>query len=401
MRHFAIDRQHGIGLLEALIAVLVLCAGVLAAVRLEPELRRQADLARQRSEALRLAQEDLERQRGYAMLAETPGMTAYADIVAVRREIDLPAANTVYGLEREVEHDATPGARQVTVTVAWTDRSGAAQQVRLASLIAGVDPALSGSLGLAHRGIGVRGLYGRAASIPIAAKDLGDGRSALKPVEGGLSAIVFDNRNGAVVATCAVAGDRTTPNLSASDLSGCTSLNGMWLAGEIRFSSTSPPDPAANDGPLPLAVALDLEGTPPIAPWCRAEAKQTVAYERNGSRHLDAVPLDATPASLGLTSWTPTGERYVAYHCVVVPPMGLARWSGRTELVPSGWSIGAGPAEWRVCRQARDVDGSGAIDTNVEHPAIYQNVAGPLRNQNFLVVRGSETCPAGLAAHQP
>ena len=94
-------------------------------------------------------------------------------------------------------------------------------------------------------------------------------------------------------------------------------------------------------------------------------------------------------------------ERYVAYHCVVVPPPGIGRWSGRSDLVPSGWSIGPGAAEWRVCRRSRDLDGSGAVDGNAEHPAIYQNVAGPLRHQNFLVVRGNETCPSGLEPHQP
>ncbi len=402
MHTFVIARQRGLGLLEALIAVLVLCAGLLAALRLEPELRRQTELARQRSEALRLAQQDIEQQRGFAVLATTAGVPAFADIVPARREIDLAAANTVYTLERAVESASTPGARAITVTVSWTDRIGAAQQVRLASLIAGIDPALAGSLGLVQRGIAVRGAFGRAAAIPLAAHDLGDGRSAYQPVEGGPGAIVFDNRSGAVVASCSVAADRSTPNLNPSDLSACTSLHGMLLSGEIRFSAASPPNPAAPDVPLPLAVALDLDGTPPIAPWCLTEARKTVATQRGGSQRIDAVPLDATPASLGLATWTPTGERYVAYHCVIVPPAGITRWSGRTTLLPSGWAIGNGPADWRVCRHAVDLDGSGAVDANAEHPAIHQNVTGPLKHQNFLVVRGSETCPAGSTEpHQP
>jgi Tfp pilus assembly protein PilV len=402
MPTFSRRRERGFGLFEALIALLVLCAGVYAALRLDPELRRQADLARQRSEALRLAQEDLERQRGYAALTATPGLSAYADIVPARREIDGPGANTVYVLERQVDADATPGARQVGITVTWADRSGAAQELRLASLIAGIDPALAGSLGLAHRGIGVRGAAGRSASIPLAAHNLGDGRSVFKPVEGGLVAIVFDNRSGAVVATCTVPGDRTTANLDPADLSGCTSLHGMLLSGEIRFSTTSPPDAAGADTLLPLAVALDLEGTPLIAPWCRAEAKKTVTFVRAGSERIEAVPVDATPASFGLTAWTDIGEHHVAYHCVIVPPAGITRWSGRTSLVPAGWSIGTGPADWRVCRRARDLDASGAVDANIEHPAIYQNVTGALKNQNFLVVRGNESCPAGSTEpHQP
>jgi len=66
--------------------------------------------------------------------------------------------------------------------------------------------------------------------------------------------------------------------------------------------------------------------------------------------------------------------------------------------VPAGWTLGNGPADRRVCRYTADLDASGSIDANAEHPADYAGVAGALTNQNFLVVKGSEACPAAAAA---
>lgn len=408
-RTFArIHRQRGITLIEALIAFLVLSLGMLAIARLQPELRQQAELARQRSEALRIAQQDLEQQRAFATLAAASGPRSYDAIGAAQQVVDADGAmalSTAYRLIRRVDAAATPGAKQVVVTVDWAARGGDTQQVTLASLVAGVEPSLSGSLALAPRGVEVRGALARSIRIPLAAKDVGDGRSVFKPSAGGLGAIVFDNRGGAVIAVCTgIAAGRTTQDLAASDLSACTSVHGMLLSGEIRFSAATPPDAtAANDTPLPLAVSLALEGpAPPVAPWCSAEVMKTVSFTWAGSQRIDAVPLEATPASLGVTAWTDGGERFTAYHCVIVPPVGIARWSGRTNLVPSGWAIGNGPTDWQVCRFSRDLDRSGAIDANIEHPAIYQNVDGALARQNFLVVRGSEACPTAIAAlHQP
>ena len=105
------------------------------------------------------------------------------------------------------------------------------------------------------------------------------------------------------------------------------------------------------------------------------------------------MPVDALPASLGLASWQDTGDRFVAWHCLVTPRAD-GRWSGRADLVGSGWAIGTGSGERRVCRYASDGDGSGAIDANIEHPRDYLDVSEALPMQNFLVVRGSEGCPS-------
>ena len=166
----------------------------------------------------------------------------------------------------------------------------------------------------------------------------------------------------------------------------------------MRYSSASPPDAAAgNDLPLAATVALALSGgSYATAPDCAVETMKTVSYTVNGSLHLDAVPIGATPASMGLAGWAETGDRYLAYHCAVYP-LANGQWSGRVTLQPSGWSIGTGAADRLVCRYSSDLDASGAIDANIEHPDRYAGVDGTLANQNFLVIQGTETCPTGRA----
>ena len=135
-----------------------------------------------------------------------------------------------------------------------------------------------------------------------------------------------------------------------------------------------------------------------VSEWCNAEPQKTVIYRAADGVHREAVALDATPASRGLAFWQDSGERFVAYRCVVVAAGDPPRWSGQSVLVPVGWTIGTAPTQRRVCRYVNDLDGSGAIDRNDEHPSVYRNVDAPLQQQNFLVIRGDLACPTEAAA---
>jgi hypothetical protein len=199
----------------------------------------------------------------------------------------------------------------------------------------------------------------RSVAIPVTATDLGDGRSVFKPVDRGAVGLVFDNTSGALIARC------ITPlvpgaSLVAADLIDCDSSRGLLLSGQVRFA---PGEPA-----LALDVALALAGgVYAKAPVCATEAKQTRG-----------------------------GEPYVSYHCVVYP-MASGVWSGRLDLAASGWRLGLSADDWRVCRYSADLDASGAIDRNAEHPASYTAVGGPLTQQNFLIVKGTQNCALGSA----
>jgi Tfp pilus assembly protein PilV len=134
-------RQRGLSLVEALLAFVILSLGMLAVVRLQPALRQHADVARQRSEAVRLAQQDIETQR---IFADRTAFEALAD------STQTLAAGTFgsprYELQRRWLPGRASGLRELAVTVSWTARDGSAQHVALATQLSGVDPALAAAL---------------------------------------------------------------------------------------------------------------------------------------------------------------------------------------------------------------------------------------------------------------
>ncbi len=405
-------RQRGFTLLEALVAFLVLALGMVALAQLPKQLRLRGEVARQQGEAVRLAQAEVETLRAYAVIGDTAGLRSFDAITASSRAIE--AHGTRFALARRVADDPATSSKQVSVDLGWTDRSGAAQSLTLSTLIARESPALGAALGLPRTEALARGAGGRSPRVPVVAQDLGDGRSALKPVGTGTLAFVLDNATGHVVGRCTgVDPMLATRDLTVARLGSCdTTAVGWLISGTVRFTSALPPDPAqADEAPLDFAVAaLPTAGTDPVAALCGSEAMKTVAIDRDGGRHLAAVPIGALPAALGLARWTETGERFARYHCAVYSGA-TPGWSGRTALLPSGWTIGSIAGTWRVCRYTPDLDRSGAIDANAEHPADYRALSESLSNQNFLVVAGTAACPAGnntdpsavprTAPHQP
>jgi len=53
--HLSEQRQRGVGIVEALVALLLLALAVLAFVALQARLRQDSDVAKQRTEAVRIA----------------------------------------------------------------------------------------------------------------------------------------------------------------------------------------------------------------------------------------------------------------------------------------------------------------------------------------------------------
>jgi Tfp pilus assembly protein PilV len=397
----ALSGQRGMALLEVLIAFLVLAFGFVGITRLQNQLRLNADIARQRSEALRLAQEDMESLRDFTTITPGPSGPAYTDIASASRTVDTASGyrtNTRYQIDRRITTNA--GFRTATVTVSWDDRSGQAQQAMLQSVIAGTPPALSGALSARLSGQPYKTVDGRSVFVPAYAHELGNGSSAFKPAVAGTIAFILDDASGVVTSLCTdVAANLRTQDLRSTDLTHCTALGGLLLSGVVRVSLASPPDAGeAHDAPLPLGVALALTGGPyPAAPTCLTEAQKLVAIPlANGGTGREAVPLGATPGSLGVASWTELDDRFVAYHCVIPPLHGA--WSGRSTLVPQGWTLGTTANDWRVCRYAADQDGSGAVDQNAEHPDSYDHVDRNLMQQNFLIVKGDQSCPDASAS---
>lgn len=131
--------QRGSSLFEALIAFLLLSLGMVAIARLQGQMRLDADVARQRSEAVRLAQLDIE------TLRHTRPFSAIGDASNTSNLVD---AGTAYTIERRVGSSGTAPAKTLSVRVAWVDRSGTDQWLVLDTLLDGTDPALTGALAL-------------------------------------------------------------------------------------------------------------------------------------------------------------------------------------------------------------------------------------------------------------
>ena len=376
-------QSRGVSLVEALIALLVVAVGVVGLLKFQSNSRLNSDVARQRTEALKLAQNEIEQLRS---------ANAAADIQSASRSIAPDTnnpANATFQVAREVTASAA-ASKTVQVTVSWTDRSGAAQQVIILSLISVQPPALTGALAVAHRSADALPLNGRSADIPATAHDLGDGRSVLKLDSMQTDIYVFDNRSGRITSTCNGV-VRLTRHIVVGDLTSCTTIAAVLLSGQVRFSLTEPPDAAKPvDAPLALSMALTLIGGPhPRPAHCGAESMKTVSYFEDGQQRRAAVPLTATPTSWDVASWVELGERFTAYHCVVVGKTAgkgtPARWSGSLSVTPRGWALGNAASDFKVCRYT------------AQTPESYVDVNTSRTEQNFLVVRGEQLCPSASA----
>jgi Tfp pilus assembly protein PilV len=411
--------QRGTSLLESLLAFAVLAAGVLSMSMLQQHMHAHADVARQRSEAVRIAQHDIESMRAFATVHSsadaTPAGVAYDRIAAVTASIDqldgMPL-NAVYQLTRQLDsasdsRDAgdPPHLKSTRTRVSWTARDGSAHSAVLDSAIAGSPPAMAGALSVAP-GTSIGTAAGaRVPGMPPRSIPLRDGRSAFKPHANGSTALVIDHASGWVVARCEVPARIAADELRTEHLSACRDVHALLLSGVVRFSAARPPNAAsANDAPLDVAVSVALSAAATgsvsaASPSCQTEAQKTVQYRAADGTHRTAVALDALPAAVGATEWTDLGERFVAYHCLVPVTAEAPHWSGVSTLLPIGWTVGTGSADHRVCRYtATDLDSASAGDRNAGHPAVYSAVHHTLLQQNFLVIAGDQLCPDGAAA---
>ena len=395
-------------LLESLLAFVVLGAATAALAQLQSQLRLGSDVARERSEALRLGQGEIEAMRAFSAIDGAPGQRSYRAIASGDDRVDAassPGAHGSYRIERRVDDAAASGAKAVEVTVRWSDRNGGERDLALASFIAGVAPAYRGSLALLAGAVpaAVRGADDRAPALPLTARRIGGGRSVWKPDEHGTVALVFDDRSGAIVGRCAVAASAATRDLSAAALLDCATGDWLLASGTIRFSSSSRTGAdAANEIPLEADVSLTLrDGVYPAPAACFSAARKTVRFVVDGSLHLEDVAIDAAPDIEGVAAWDDTGDRFIAWHCVVAPRAD-GHWSGRLTVVPHGWPIGDGSDDRRVCRLAAATSAA-AEDANIASAGNDADVGAALLGRNFLVIPGGESCPLaqGAAPHQP
>jgi Tfp pilus assembly protein PilV len=376
--------SRGVSLVEAMVALAVMAFGMLAVVGVQSTLRLNADIAKQRSEATRIAQENLEHSRAFAVIETAdaaPGQTAWEEIVNGTFTVTPETSNTTYTVQRVVATYADPPAKALNVTVTWNDRSGQQQELKLSTAIAAAAPALSGTLnvrpGTAAVGT-VRRPFKRHPTIPVQARDFGssDGRSGFVLPNHPRIAFLFNNITGVITGVCDLSQDRSNSTLEPSDVASCSVVVGQLLSGFVRFqlSGNDPPLTAAQVenpvGPaLNVALQINLTSTHPQSPRCFDDVTAAVASSGN--------------------------KQFATYFCVIYANDSLV-WSGTSLVNPDDttWRIDSVVAAdaYRVCRYT-PATSEGQTVPNQDHPRQYVNVSGNLTNQNFVVIRSANQCP--------
>lgn len=373
------NQARGLSLIEALLALAVMGFGMLAVVGLQSTLRQNGDQSRQRTEALRLAQDAVEQWRSYSVLDTTTDRMAYQDIVTPVGDETITGANASYTLRRTVSiEDAVPGAdspkrRLLTVQVIWRDRTDQEQRVVLSSMINETAPELAATLALASDASPVRRPLGRHRAIPVRALDLGGGRSGyVPPGQSGFIRVAwsFDNVTGLITLCTTTA--TNSAFLTTSNLTCGTDL-AQFIGGYVRYATLGT-QPMASDlvdpqGPSTPGFTLRVLHTEPVAGTTNCFVRDFGAYAR--------------------------------YQCAV-PVLPLAKaWTGALQfgapLSIAGSIADFDATTYKVCRYHAN--------------ATYTAVAEPLADQNFVVIRSGTgvapgfTCPSSGTPrswpHQP
>jgi type IV pilus modification protein PilV len=380
MKTMTVRRHAGFTLIEALIAMLVLAFGLLAVAGLQTTLAHNSDVAKQRTEATRLAQAKIEDLRAFQQLPAASGIPAYADI-ANGNDAPATTTNTSFARTWTVTNDP-PALTQklLRVSVDWVDRQGQPQNVLLSSVISKSDPAEVGTLSLQQPGAQDKKPYYGMPPIPNVGKYIGGGRSAIQLPSGG-AYIVFSSTVDATISRC-----MGTVTSATNESTVCTDpLSAFLITGFISGLPSPSFDTDAQANAVTLRL-VDGAGNP-----------VTPAAECFVTRVANDGTFPRDPGSPAPTSFVSSFYQYVCLIQPVASGPNAGTWTGKLQVVEADAGVSLMQTNDRICRLSWDQDASGASgDINREHPDLYTNVTGTLQNQNFRYVpRINPTTAAG------
>lgn len=368
-------RTQGVSLLEALVSLVVMAIGAVGVLAMQTTLRTNADIAKQRSEAVRLAQARIEQWRGYGALTATAGQVDWTDIADLT-ESDILETNTKFTRTSTVVPrgvaDDDPLSKVVRVAVSWTDRTGQAQSVELHTAVSAVPAELAGSLSISLDRSMLSMPKARHAAIPQDATIGTDGTSSFSPPGAPTGTVwVFDNTTGLI---------RSCPSPCAAD--GLA----QFVTGFVRFALGSSPGSADAESPSDSPEAISVK-----------------------------VDQDL-PFNVDVPCYSVIGSNYVQYFCAVPVTVSTKGWTGKilVDTTPLGLASNVADvasSKRRVCRytpvrgchpavgsliwgqEGQTASCSGVAPTrsrkltNQDNPEVHAIADGPLVNQNFLVIR--------------
>ena len=131
-------------LLDALLAILIFTGALFALIEFQTSLMRDRGVVNQEATALNLAEDKMQYFRSYTVLVTTSGSFAYADIVNGNSSSIIN--NTTYNMVWTITDLTNPTRKNVQIQVTWTDSVGASHTVTINSIIASIDPVLTGKV---------------------------------------------------------------------------------------------------------------------------------------------------------------------------------------------------------------------------------------------------------------
>jgi prepilin-type N-terminal cleavage/methylation domain-containing protein len=360
--------QAGFTLIEALIALVVMAFGMLALSGMQLSLSRNADVAKQRTEAMRLAQRKIDEYRAFTSIAPGAGHTIVWNSLPASA-VETVTTNAAFSVTTTLGGVIADAMRTVNVTVAWADRTSTTnnQQISISSVISKSDPIdigyVSNPLPL---NTPLKRPKNRNINIPIPALDLGGGQSSTQFSPDYV--IVYSNVTAGVVKICdpvTATSTATVPEINAAiaGTSGsCVDVTGYIVAGYVGRSTSS----------VAWPTGLNVAGLTRDQPFA--------------GQAIRCLYSDATDQNTGSVITANNGYKY--YLCVV-PVSDPFLWSGTMRL--GGVSTST---NYLVCRY--QYGAQAGLTANERNVQPYNQVNLSMDEQNYKVVTSSNSGATSL-----
>ncbi len=406
-------QQLGFTIIEALIAMAIMGFGILGLAGMQAALSRNADVAKQRTEALRLAQEKIEEYRSFTGVASHP-VVATQSVPASNIGVNwntLPAdgndiikTNADYARAWSLSGTASDPMRSLNVVVGWTDRASDPASVALTTVVAKSNPADAGFLAfpLPQNTI-LKRPKNRNFDIPIPSIDLGNGKSAVNFKDPG-KYILFDNISGDVTNLCtstlaANADENQVKSaLTNSDQNKtvktdiCPKIKGYIVSGYVDVSledGSTKGNGKKTSSTEWTTIKNDMNINYSGLTYTPTSNNTTVCQFGDAKNQNTGVVIDDYKYYLCLISWPAPSDNSTDNQ--------VYQWSGTMRLsAPAAWNTSS--TKYYVCR-FQYAETSILKDPNQRNVQAYVNVNKSIDQQNYFAAYTTttptnETCSA-------